>query len=293
MKKKIRFIINPKSGVSNKENFASQIEKYIDTNLYEHDIVSTERAGHAIELSRDAKEKNYDTVVAVGGDGSVNEVASQLLHSEVNLGIISAGSGNGFAGNLGLKRNDVKQAIEIINNRNVQIIDSCQANDKFYINVAGLGLDGRISYNVKQGSKRGLQMYLKAVLKETFKKKFFHATVTIDDKEYSGEYITIVVANAAMYGYNFVVAPDADLQDGLVDIVMIKKTNVIDYFLNSYRFLNKSIHKSAFVDVYRGQRVSIKSTEEDVYYHVDGEGMSAPETTLFTVIPKSIRILRP
>lgn len=292
-KKKIRFIINPKSGVSKKIHLAIQIEQNLDHSLYDLDIQWTEYAGQAKTLSLDAVQKKYDTVVAVGGDGSVNEVASQLKHTKVNLGIISAGSGNGFAGNLGIARNNVAKAIEVINKRNIQLVDSCEANGVFYINVAGFGFDGKISYNAKKGTTRGIQMYVREVLKESFNKKFFKADILIDGKAYHGEFITIVVANAAMYGYNFVIAPDADLQDGLLDIVMIKKTSVYKYFLNSYRFLNRSIAKSSFVDIYRGKEVSIKSYDDQIYYHVDGEGMKGPQEIKFSIVPKSIYILRP
>ena len=292
-KKKIRFIINPKSGVSKKDLLADQIKLHLDDQLYDLDIQWTTHAGHAKTLSLEAVNDGYDTVVAVGGDGSVNEVASQLLHTQVNLGIISAGSGNGFAGNLGIERNNVGKAIEVINKRNIQLIDSCQANGDFYINVAGFGFDGKISYNAKQGSRRGIQMYIREVLKESFNRKFFKADILIDGKKYHGEFITIVAANAAMYGYNFVVAPDADLQDGLLDIVMIKRTSVYKYFLSSYRFLNRSIARSSFVDIYRGKEVSIKSYDDQIYYHVDGEGMKGPKEIKFSIVPKSIYILRP
>jgi len=249
MKKAIRFIINPISGVSKKGHLVDAIKKHLDHNIYELDIQWTEHAGHAKDLSLEAVKLSYDTVVAVGGDGSINEVASQLYKTPVNLGIISAGSGNGFAGNLGLKRNDVATAIEVINKRNIQVIDSCSANGEFYINVSGLGFDGKVSYNVKQGNKRGFNMYLKEVLKESSKDVFFKADIEIDGKSFSGEYVNVVIANAAMYGYNFVVAPDADLQDGVMDIVMIKKTGVLNYFWNSYRFINKSIQNSSFVQI--------------------------------------------
>ena len=291
-KKKIRFIINPKSGVSKKEYLADQITQHIDHQFYDLDIQWTTHVGHAKTLSLEAVKKGYDTVVAVGGDGSVNEVASQLRHTGINLGIISAGSGNGFAGNLGLERNNVVDALEVINKRNIQLIDSCEANGNFYINVAGFGFDGKISYNSKKGTKRGIIMYVREVLKESFNKKFFKADILIDGKAYHGEFITIVVANAAMYGYNFVVAPDADLQDGLLDIVMIKKTSIYKYFLNSYRFLNRSISQSSFVDIYRGKEVSIKSYDDQIYYHVDGEGMKGPQEIKFSILPKSIYILR-
>jgi len=293
MAKKIRFIVNPHSGASKDKIDDATIRSYLDLEIYDYDLVYTEYAGHAKIIAQEAVDLNYDTVVAVGGDGSINEVASQLVYTPVNLAIISAGSGNGFATNIGLSRNNAEQAINVINNRRIQLIDSCKVNDIFFINVGGVGFDGKVSYRVKNSDKRGLLMYIKTAIKESSKYEFLDMDIDIDGKKISGEYVTIAIANAAMYGYNFVIAPTADFQDGILDIIAIRKTSKIRYFLSSWRFLAKSLHNSKYVDVYTGKNIVLKSKNPKTYFHVDGEGYKTTEDLTFKVVPKSINLMVP
>ena len=293
MVKKIRFIVNPHSGTSKNKIDDAIISSFIDKEIYDYDLVYTDYAGHAKVIAREAVDLEYDTVVAVGGDGSINEVASQLVHTPVNLAVISAGSGNGFATNIGLSRNNAQQAIEVINNRRIELIDSCSVKDIFFINVGGVGFDGKVSYRVKNSDRRGLLMYIKTAITESSKYDFLDMDIDIDGRKISGEYVTIAIANAAMYGYNFVIAPDANFQDGLLDIIAIRKTSKIKYFLSSWRFLAKSLHNSKYVDVYTGKKIVLKSKNPKTYFHVDGEGYKTTEDLTFKVVPKSINLIVP
>lgn len=293
MSKKIRFIVNPNSGASTTQIDDSIINQWLDLDKYSYDLKYTEFAGHAKDLTKEAVNLGYDTVVAVGGDGSINEVASKLVHTSVNLAVLSAGSGNGFATNIGLARNDARHAIEVINNRKIKLIDSCRVNDLFFINVGGIGFDGKVSYEVKNSDKRGLLMYLKTAIGESRKYQFLDMEMNIDGTKIKGEYVTIAVANAAMYGYNFVIAPGADFQDGLLDIVAIKKTSKLTYFLSSWRFFNNSLHRSKYVDVYQGKRINLSFKNPNAYFHIDGEGYKTKEDLSFEIVPKSINLITP
>ena len=293
VKKNIRFIVNPHSGSSKIKVDEATIKSHLNLDLYSYDLAYTEFAGHAKDLAKDAVDKGYDTVVAVGGDGSINEVASQLVHTAVNLAIISAGSGNGFATNIGLARNNAEQAIDVINNRKIEQIDTCSVNDIFFINVGGVGFDGKVSYRVKNSNKRGLMMYIKTAILESSSYQFLDLEIRIDGKLITGQYVTIAIANAAMYGYNFVIAPAADFQDGILDIVAIRKTSKIKYFLSSWRFLAKSLHNSKYVDVYRGKKIELKSKNPETFFHVDGEGFKTSEVLTFQVVPNSLNLILP
>ena len=205
-KKRLFFIINPVSGYNKKENIPDLIQKNLDLEKFSYEFAYTERRGHAAELSANAVKQAYDIVIACGGDGTVNEVASALVDTDTELGIIPSGSGNGFAMHIGMGRN-TKKAIQRLNACNAKVIDSCTVNDKFFLNLAGVGFDELIAYKAENDEKRGLQMYLSMISKEMARFKAERFKVRIDNETIEGAFTTIAVANSAMYGYNFTVAP--------------------------------------------------------------------------------------
>ena len=179
---KIRFIINPFSGLSRKKNVPALIEKYIDASKFKYDISFTKEAGHAIELAQAAVDENYDIVVAVGGDGSVNEVANALIGTEVKLGILPGGSGNGFAMHLGLGRN-IKKAIQLLNSAQAITIDTGLLNGRPFVNLGGTGFDALVAYKTKQSTLRGLWAYTKFATLEAWSYPIENYTVLIDNQE--------------------------------------------------------------------------------------------------------------
>jgi len=275
-KKKIVFIINPFSGTSAKVSTPELIAQHLDLSQYDYTIAFTEYAGHAISLAKEAVESKTDIVVAVGGDGSVNEVAQALVGTNTCLGILPSGSGNGFAMHLGLGRNPTK-AINFLNNGKEIEVDTCKVNNKFFANVAGIGFDARIAYMTKKNKKRGFLPYFSTSVKQSTKFKPANLNIELDGKRIQGEYAAAVVANASMYGYHFTIAPEASLQDGIMDIMLIKKSPLYKYFLTSYRFLNRSLHLSKITETYQGRKLTITLAEKD-YLHVDGEGYESVET---------------
>ncbi len=290
-KQTIRFIINPFSGANNKAKIPVLIDEYLDKSKFEYTIHNTESAGHATVLASQAVKDKIDIVVACGGDGTVNEVAKALVNQPTTLGIVPSGSGNGFAMHIGLGRN-AKKAIQIINTAQEKTIDSCKVNDVFFLNLAGVGFDALIAYKAHQGEKRGFKMYFKLVTQEIFSFKANNFTVKIDDETTNGEFTTVAVANAAMYGYNFTVAPLAEMTDGLFDVVFIKEASIFRTLLSSWRMLNNTLHKSRLVDVRKGKKVSIETLGE-YYYHIDGESDKFTNTLNFELLPKSIKVLFP
>lgn len=290
-KQTLKFIINPFSGATSKKKFPALIEAHLDKSKFSYEICYTESAGHATDLAEKAVQDKIDVVVACGGDGTVNEVAKSLVNTETALGIIPAGSGNGFAMHIGLGRN-VKKAIQILNTAESKTIDSCRVNDVFFLNLAGVGFDALIAYKAHEGEKRGFKMYFKLVTQEIFNFRANSFTVKIDENTIQGEYTTVAIANAAMYGYNFTVAPLAEMTDGLFDIVFIKKASIFRTLLSSWRMLNNTLHKSRLVEVKKGQKVSV-STNGEYYYHIDGESDKFTNILNFEMWPKSINVLFP
>ena len=287
--KEIVFIINPFSGTSKKKNFQKTVEEKLDLSKYRPSFKYTEYPGHGTEISREAVEQKKDIVVAVGGDGTINEIARPLIHSHTTLAIIPAGSGNGFSRHLNIPMN-VGRAIEIINAEEVWNIDTCTVNGTFYINVAGLGFDAKIAYLTKNNNQRGFFPYFQATMQESFSYDLADLVIKADDQVVTGRYIAAIVANASRYGYQFTVAPKAKITDGIVDVILIKEAPVYRYFISAYRFLNKTIHKSRLVDTIQAREVSIKS-KRPTYMHIDGEVQEPGTEFNFQIQPASLRVI--
>lgn len=288
---KVLFIVNPFSGTSNKSGFDNLVSKTLDKDKLSWDIQYTQAPDHATELAMKAKQDNLDYIIAVGGDGTVNEIAKVLTHSESVMGVLPAGSGNGFAMHLGLGRN-IKLALEKISKLKSITIDTCSVNDHFYINVAGAGFDALIANRIKQDKKRGFQAYLKRSLQEARSYKNGTYTITYNDKKITSKFLSVNVANASMFGYNFTIAPQASLQDQVLDLVMIKDAPKYKYILSGWRFLNQSIDKSTFVEIENVREVTIES-KEVMPFHIDGEGMPSVHKLDFKIDSASLKILVP
>ena len=289
-KKTLLFVVNPFAGHGSKAKIPDQIVSAIDQQKFEYKLVFTEYAGHASEIAASARDRAVDAVVSVGGDGTVNEVASALAYSDTALGIIPGGSGNGLSMHLGIGRN-AKKAIGIINNFNSKVIDTATVNDKFYVNMAGVGIDGLVAYKTKQSSKRGFSTYLKGALSEAVKYKNQTYKVEINGETQKGKFLSINVANGSMFGYNFKIAANADTSDGLVDALMVHDAHKMNYIGNAWRFWAGRIHKSKFASLNQVSSIKV-TTFEDSYMHVDGEGypFSAGELE-FKVMKQSLRVI--
>lgn len=290
-KQTIRFIINPFSGANSKTKLPGLIDSYLDKQKFEYSIHYTSAAGHATELAHQAVKERIDIVIACGGDGTVNEVAKALVNQRAILGILPSGSGNGFAMHIGMGR-DAKKALLKLNTAESRCIDSCRVNDVFFLNLAGVGFDALIAYKAHAGAQRGFKMYFKLVTQEIFKFKANAFRVKIDDVDLNGRFTTIAIANAAMYGYNFTVAPLAEMTDGLFDVVFIKEASIFRTLLSSWRMLNNTLHKSKLVEMKKAKNVTI-STEGEYYFHIDGESDKFDKDLKFIMNPKSINVLFP
>lgn len=291
-KKSIQFIVNPVSGYKNNEDILALVKSNLDHSKFDYEFTLTKARGHATEIATQAVKDNVDIVVACGGDGTVNEVSAPLVHSKSTLAIIPNGSGNGFAMHIGMGRN-CKKAIRLINNSVQLCIDTCTVNDSYFLNLAGIGFDALIAYKAEHGNtKRGFQMYASMVTKELFKFKAMDYTLALDKEKINGAFTVVAIANAAMYGYNFNIAPHAKLTDGLLDVVLIKDAPLLRSICSSWRLLNKSIEKSSLVEVKRSKEIRL-SLKEPYYYHVDGESRTFDKDLHFKVVPKSLNILLP
>ena len=287
----ILFIVNPFSGVGRQKIIESRVEKLLNHQKFLPTFQYTEAAGHATELAHKAVKNNIPYVVAVGGDGSVNEVMTALIHTETVLGIIPTGSGNGLAMHLKIGR-DIDRAIHILNSGKTRTIDTCTINGTPYVNLAGVGFDAHVAYHIKQSKFRGLKGYIWQTILHAWNYRLPSVDITIDNHKITRQCLVVEVANAPMFGYNFQVAPQAKLDDGLLDVVLIKKVPKWRYFLSAWRFLNGSILKSRLTEHYEGRHIKIECKEE-MAAHYDGEGFLTKEKLEFGIKNLSLHVIVP
>ncbi len=290
-KKKIRFIINPRSGVSHKRSLPELIEKNIDHSRFEVEICLTEYAGHAVQLAKEAADHGTSMVVACGGDGSVNEISSPLVGTNTVLGVVPSGSGNGFAGHLGIGR-DIAKAIQLLNNGKVILVDTCRMNGRPFVNLAGVGFDGVVAKRLHDSPVRGFWAYLRYTLEEVWAYKMQQFDIEVDGQKISRRCLLVEVANAPIYGYGFSIVPHANFKDGLLEVLVIKAAPKWRYLLESWRFLNRSFHKSGLSESFTGREVVI-TPAIPTCYHLDGEGFDLTGEARFTIVPSSLRVMVP
>lgn len=287
--KKIVFIVNPISGTSKKKRIVSTIESAIDTSLFMPEICYTEYAGHAFEIARQAASEGVDVVCAVGGDGTVNEVGSGLVHTNSALAIIPCGSGNGLARHLSIPLNPEK-AIEVINHHIVHSLDYGTCHGRPFFCTCGVGFDAFISEKFAQSGHRGPITYVENILRQGLKYK--PETYTIEDEGGStlARAFLISCANASQYGNNAFIAPTASMKDGLIDIVLIEPFNALEAPQIAIQLFNKTIQKNSHVKTFKAKRIKIIRESEGVF-HCDGDTFQGPKVIEIEIHQNSINVV--
>lgn len=291
MKKKIIFIINPISGHHNKNNFPHLVDKHIDKNQYEYSIAFTEYAGHATELTMKAIEDGFEYIAAVGGDGTINEIAKCLIGKKQVLIIIPLGSGNGLARHLELPFKVERLINEVINNGKVYKIDTAVMNGIPFISIAGIGFDALIADYFAKDENRGFLTYAKLVTEKYPNYKQKEYTLILDDEttiECKPFFVTF--ANSSQFGYNAEISPKASVQDGLLDVCIFKKPNILEVPIVATYFLVKQIDKSNFIDIYKAKKIKVIRKEAEVT-NIDGEPVEMNKDITVEINPLSLNIL--
>lgn len=291
-KTRICFIVNPHAGVRHQLRIAKSIEKFLDHSRFHTKTLFTERAGHATELARQAAAEGWQIVVAVGGDGSVNEVAAGLMGSESALGIIPAGSGNGLAMHLGIGRN-IDRAIEKLNHSIEKTIDCGLMNGRPFVNMAGVGFDGLVSNLMRGRAKRGFYTYFFKSVEAGLRYQPSLFSIKMDGKTIEEKCFTIAVANGPMYGYNFQIAPDARIDDGKFEVVLLKAAPRWKYFAAVPETLNGRIYEADFVEHFSASEVEIRCEGPENFAHLDGEGLTVNGFLKFEMRHRALKIMTP
>lgn len=289
MKKKAVFVINLISGTSDKAAIPGLIDQYLDKTKFEYEIAITQYAGHASEIATKAKDDGVDVVVAVGGDGTVNEVARAIVHSNTALGIIPCGSGNGLARHLLLPLN-VRKAIDVINRGEVRQLDYGIINGYHFFCTCGMGFDAFVSMKFAEAGKRGPITYVENVLREGLKYK--PETYTIEDDNGTLQYKAFLIscANASQYGNNAYIAPQASMSDGLMDVIIMEPFDVFEAPQISIEMFSKTLDKNSKIKTFRTRHLHIHRDKPGVI-HYDGDPVMTGADIDIELKPKGINII--
>lgn len=294
MKTSIWFVVNPISGTRSKDHILGLIPRNIDPTRFTYSIHFTEHHGHAAEITRKAIAEGVDIVVAVGGDGTVNEVARALIHTETALGIIPCGSGNGLARHLALPMSP-EGALQIINECNIHRLDYGRINGRPFFCTAGMGFDANLSDNFAKAGRRGLLTYVENALRlgigyqsETYNLEYIAEDGSIKNKCVKAFLITC--ANAGQYGNNFWIAPMASMQDGLMDVSVIKPFPLIESGAIAYQMVHKTIYRNEYCDTFKCKSITI-SREKPGVIHYDGDPADETSMVRVEIVPHDILML--
>jgi len=288
-RKQLLFVVNPISGNGRKGAVYRQIEESIDKTLFETTIRHTKRAGHAEEMARKAVEFGFHAVVAVGGDGTINEVARAVVHTPTALGIVPCGSGNGLARHLQIPL-DAAKAIRTINQDTVHCLDYGRINGRPFFCTCGVGFDAFISAKFADSGRRGPRTYVENVLKEGLKYK--PVTYTIEDTEGTErhEAFLIACANASQYGNNAYIAPEASMKDGLMDIIIMKPFNALEAPQVVVQLFNRTLTKNSHIETFKSKKIRITRPTEGVA-HCDGDPFVTGKEIEVEIVPHSFHVM--
>lgn len=279
---KTAFIINPFSAKRNYQPFLDSLKNKIENPLY---IISK-----SIPDTENFIKENFekiDVFVAIGGDGTISTVAKNLIHTDKILGIFPAGSGNGFANETRFNT-DLEELLLKLDNKNFKEIDTFTVNNKFSINVAGVGFDGAVVEAFEKTS-RGFKNYIKASIQTFFKYKPIKISFEEKYKRYNGYYLMMNIANTRQFGNNAYIAPHASKSDGLLEIALVKKFPFTHAAIFAYRMFTKKLVENQYLKYISVPEIEL--TVNSNLWHLDGEFNEIESPVKIKVLPKSLKIL--
>ena len=283
--RRLHFIINPIAGVKQKVRVVDELKKHLNPE-FKYGIDFTEHADHATELSIEAAHQGAEAVIAVGGDGTINEVAKALVGSEVSLGVIPMGSGNGFARHMGIPLK-VQDAISCINRFKLKCIDTGLANEEVFLSTVGLGFDAVVGKKFAEFGKRGLWSYMQVSTQEFLKFVAQEYELLIDGRLLKTKAFLINFANVGQYGNNAWIAPSASVTDGKLNLCIIEEFphHMVGDIV--FKLFNKYLDKSKFYQSFLAEEIKVMNPS---LYHIDGEPREGSSLKV-KVVPNSLNVI--
>lgn len=288
--RKIQFIVNPISGGMKGQNIEQIIEAHLDHHQFDYSIHYTQKANHASELTQEAIKKGIDIVVAVGGDGTVNEVGKALINTQTALAILPVGSGNGLAKHLGIPTN-LSQALQALNLSEVFTIDTGLINDQIFLGTAGIGFDALVAWEFDHFGKRGFSSYFQIALREYLKYQPKSYILVVDGKKIQKNAFILSFANSSQYGNDFIIAPKASLKDSFLDLIVVKELPFFALPKIIERFKHGTLDQSKYVEILKCQHVVIK--QKEIQAHIDGEPVLFHDRIDVRIRPASLKVMVP
>ena len=291
MKRKVLFVYNPISGSRRLIPVLPIIERFINRDLYDYSIISTDHKGHATELAREYAARKYDAVIAVGGDGTVNEVGCGLIGTSTALGIIPCGSGNGLARHLGIPIDPFK-AVKWLDKSVFTEIDYGTINGRPFFCTCGVGFDATVSDSFSKSRTRGVLTYMENILLKiaTYKDQLYK--LSFDNSSETFEAFIVTCANADQWGNNAFIAPTASLQDGLMDVVVIHPFTPLDAPLLAFQLFNRQLDRNEKVTIRKCNRLTI-TRQDDGPAHYDGDPLQLGKVIEIEMKHKGLKVLIP
>lgn len=285
---KIIFIINPKAGKKKNLDLCALIKNNFKTN-FEFEIIVWDNKDDFDSIKNYVLNNAFTIAVAVGGDGTVNQVASILVNTDIALGIIPFGSGNGLARSLNIPMNTLG-ALEVLSKASISKIDSGVINGRPFFCTSGIGFDAHISKLFSSSTTRGLKSYIKIICKEFYSYSPQLYNVCIDGIQLNDKAFLISFANAGQYGNNFYIAPKAKMNDGEITMCLLKKFPIRSLPFLLLKLFRKKTEKSSYLKYINGKEITIKS-EQPIIYHFDGEPGEFTNNINVAILPLSLNIV--
>lgn len=290
-KRKYLTIINPNSGTSRKTSIPELAYNILSENGSELYFVYTNEQGHVAQIIDDVAGQGFDVVIGVGGDGTINEVADAVRPTDMTMGIIPMGSGNGLARSLDIPM-DPEAALEVIRKGYIKRIDCCEANGVPFFVTFGVGFDAQVTASYDQKSFRGPLSYVLSTVDQFIKHKSSLYRLHLNGEVIEQKAFLVTCANADQYGNNAIIAPEAELDDGLFDVVVIRNMSLLKAPQVAINLFTKNINESASIDIYRTDHLIIEREEAD-YAQVDGELLELGRRIEITIQKQQLPILVP
>lgn len=287
---RVRFVVNPRSGLLQwKKPILKIINDFVAERGMDWDIIMTTGPGHGRELAAEAREQNYDLVVAVGGDGTVNECGSALVGSETCLGIIPMGSGNGLARGLHIPMG-IRRPLGLLDSGVVRKIDAGRIEDAHFFVTAGIGFDAELGDEFNRSKVRGPVPYFFLGVKRFFVYEPQRVVLHLPDGDVERRVLLVTVANMKQYGAGAIIAPKARPDDGMFDICVIRELGILPAVVYLPRLFTGNIDKAPFVELYRASSLVIEREREGVF-HCDGEAFHGGKRLKVDILANSLNVL--
>ncbi|MBY0433267.1 MAG: YegS/Rv2252/BmrU family lipid kinase [Cyclobacteriaceae bacterium] len=291
MENKVFFIINKYSGTGFQSAIEGRIIDVCSRLGLEGTLEFTQHKGHATELACQAVSQNFSRVFAMGGDGTVNEVAQALTHTSTALGILPKGSGNGLARHLKIPLK-LEKAIELLGPHEVINMDTLLINGRLSVNVSGIGFDAHVAGQFGKDGKRGLLSYARLALTEFRSFKEFEVMAMIDSIPVKEKSFIIALANSSQFGNNALVAPHASVQDGMMDVCFIQKVPFTQAVGFALKMFSGKLDHSSYVVIKKAKRFEATLTSS-MPFHVDGEPRASEKKFIAEIQPASLKVIVP